>query len=383
MLRTLLILSIIAVFALLPTLYVRYVIGKQWKPRWRYLTWAPLAILVISSILLFRLVTSAGFMHFYAFWVGCVVFPAFAFTLVSAIGWGLARKWPKAFRIANYTGLVACTTVFVLTFYGTFFGWKKLEVKQVDVYFDNLPEQFEEYRIVQLSDFHVGTYGHNPSFVNRVVEQTNALQPDLIVFTGDLVNLNAEEIDPFEPYLSQLTAKDGVYAVLGNHDYCRYGFNKSEQQKLAGLEQVKATEKVMGWRTLVDEHVFLHRGQDSIALAGVGNVSEPPYLHAGDLNKALQGLSDSVFTILLSHDPVHWRMEVLDQSNVTLMLAGHTHAAQLKIGAWSPAAFTYKEWSGLYQQNNRFLHVSEGLGGTFPFRLGATPQIIVLTLHRQ
>lgn len=381
MLPTLLILSSLVLIALLPTLYIRFVLLRQSTSRWRWACWAPLAVFVLTCIFLIPFVYCAGLMRFFAFWVFCVLLPLFVFAFVSAIGWCLSRKWPKVQRKVTCLGLGNGIAVFLLALYGIIWGWRELEVKQVDIYIEDLPQAFEGYRIAQLTDLHVGAYGDNTAFVERVVNETNALQPDMIVFTGDLININAYEAIPFETTLSRLQASDGVLSILGNHDYCRYGFGKSEEEQQAGVEAVQATERRMGWHLLVDEHLFVHRGTDSIALAGVGNISEKR--HYGDLNKALNGLSDSVFTILLSHDPEHWRMEVLDHPVVHLTLSGHTHAAQVRIGRWSPAALFMDEWSGLYERDHRYLYVSEGLGGTFPFRLGATPQIVLITLHRK
>ena len=383
MLPTLLIFSVLLLLALLPTLYVRYVLCKQWTSRWRPICWLPFALIAAVLILMIWFVYSTAFLRLFTFIVMCVIFPAIVFTVVSGIGWLLARKWPKAFRWVNLSAYVLCAAAFLMMLYGVCFGWKQLTVKHVDLQFENLPESFEGYRIVQLTDMHVGAYGTNTAFVERVVERTNALQPDMIVFTGDLVNLSANEIAPFVSVLSRLKAPDGVYSVLGNHDYCQYGFDKSKEQQVAELNRVKETEIAMGWNLLEDTHRIVYRASDSLAIAGVGNISKPPYIHAGDLDKAMTGLSDSVFTILLSHDPTHWRMEVLEQSAVDLTLSGHTHAGQVKVGSWSPAAMSYKEWSGLYEEKGRYLYVSEGLGGTFPFRLGATPQIIEITLHRK
>lgn len=382
MLPTLLILSAILLLALVPTLYVRYVLCRQCTSRWRSICWLPFTILVVVLVLTAWLIHSAVFLRIFTFLITCIVLPALVLTFISGIGWLFRRKWPKVFRWATITGYIFGGIVCLMMVYSVFWGWKNLTVKYVDIYFDDLPETFEGYRIAQLSDLHVGAYGDQTAFIEKVVEQTNALQPDMIVFTGDIVNLSSDEIRPFEPVLSRLTATDGVYSVLGNHDYCKYGFFKEERHQQDDLLQVQEAERRIGWHLLVDEHQFIHRGSDSIAIIGVGNISEPPYLHAGDLHKAVEGLSDSVFSILLSHDPDHWRMEVLDQTQLPLMLSGHTHAGQFKIGSLSPAAMMYKEWSGLYEEGHqRYLMVSEGVGGTFSFRFGATPQIVVITLH--
>ena len=171
-------------------------------------------------------------------------------------------------------------------------------------------------------------------------------------------------------------------AVLGNHDYCLYGFDERPAEPLDGAMQVVEAERRMGWQVLLNEHRIITRDSAQIAVVGVENTGKPPFPEIGDLRGAMKGLPDSTFKILLSHDPSHWRMEVLPQTDIPLMLAGHTHAAQLKVGSWSPSQWLYSEWSGLYEENKQHLYVSEDTGGTIRFRLGATPEIVVFTLHR-
>ncbi|MBO4232463.1 MAG: metallophosphoesterase, partial [Bacteroidales bacterium] len=253
--------------------------------------------------------------------------------------------------------------------------------KRVDLTFDNLSVEFEGYRIAQISDLHVGSYGENPGFLKKVVQCVNAEQTDLIVFTGDIINLNADEIKPFKSVLSGLHAKDGVMAVLGNHDYSLYGMRKRPTNLREMVGQVVQAERQMGWDVLLNEHRIIARSGAQMAVIGVEDIGKPPFPKLGDLQAAMAGLSDTTFKILLSHDPSHWRMEVLPETDIPLMLAGHTHAAQFKIGSWAPVRWMYKEWSGEYVEGKQRLYVSEGVGGSLPFRFGATPEIVVFTLH--
>ena len=215
-----------------------------------------------------------------------------------------------------------------------------------------------------------------------MVDLVNAQKPDLIVFTGDLVNNRAAELDGFEEILSQLHATDGVYSILGNHDYGPYYRWKSKRDQVNNLNDLKKRQADMGWILLNNEHTLLHRGNDSIALIGVENEGEPPFSQHGDLTKAQAG-TNGLFKLLLSHNPTHWRCEVLPQSDIDLMLAGHTHAMQLAIGHHSPASWIYPEWGGMYMEDNRGLYVNVGMGFVgLPFRFGAWPEITVITLDK-
>lgn len=313
----------------------------------------------------------------------CVAFPQLLFVLFSLIGKMVGLAWHPAAIIGNGVGAVSGVILLLSAIYGLTFGWKNLKVQQDELTFDNLPAAFEGYKIVQISDLHVGSYGKNPAFLEKVVQYVNAEQPDLIVFTGDIVNTSSEEITPFESVLSKLQAKDGVVAVLGNHDYCMYGMGDHPADLREGALPVVAAERRMGWDILLNEHRLISRDGSQIAIIGVEHTGKPPFPQIGDLRGAMKGLPDSTFKILLSHDPSHWRREVLPDTDIPLMLAGHTHAAQLKIGSWSPVQWMYKEWSGLYVEDNQQLFVSEGVGGTIPFRFGTSPKIIVHTLRHR
>ena len=287
----------------------------------------------------------------------------------------------KKLRSAELPVSLACTlVVFVVMIYGCTSGLKKLVVHEHTLTFSNLPQEFDGYRIVQISDLHVGTYGKDTSFVSRVVGEVMAQKPDLIVYTGDLVNSNANEVEPFISLLSSLSSPDGVLSIFGNHDYCYYNHHHQMEAIRREQEALKANERKLGWQLLLNEHRVIERDSSQIAIVGVENVGKPPFPHYGDITKAMNGLKDSTFVILLSHDPSHWRMEVLPDTDIPLTLSGHTHAMQFRIGRLTPVVMRYPEWGGLYEENGQQLFVSTGIGGGIPFRFGAWPEICVLTL---
>ena len=255
--------------------------------------------------------------------------------------------------------------------------------KEVEYRSANIPEGFDGYRIVQISDIHIGSWQGNPDPIKQLVDLVNGQKPDLIVFTGDLVNQQSHELDGFQEILSQLYAPDGVYSILGNHDYGSYYHWQSPKAEIANLDYLIRQQKAMGWKLLNNEHDILHHKGDSIALIGVENDGEPPFSQFADLPQAMQG-TEGMFQILLSHNPTHWRREVLPQSGISLMLAGHTHAMQGILFGHSLAELIYPEWRGMYYEGKRALYVNIGIGYVgLPFRFGAWPEITVLKLVRE
>ncbi len=280
-----------------------------------------------------------------------------------------------------YTGLTIGFLSMVMVIYGATEGWRHFQVKEVTFTSKDLPQVFDGYRIVQFSDLHIGTIAGYPKDVQRIVEIINAQQADLIVFTGDLVNHKADELEEVDSILSGLHARDGVYSVLGNHDYSTYLRWESPEAQNTNLADLKRRQAGMGWKLLNNDHVILKKDSCAIALIGVENDGEPPFPQLGDLPKAMKG-TEGMFKVLLSHDPTHWRREVLPESDIQLMLAGHTHAMQFMIGGYTPAAWFYPENKGMYLENERGLYVNIGLGEVMlPFRFGAWPEITVITLR--
>ncbi|MDE7159297.1 MAG: metallophosphoesterase [Muribaculaceae bacterium] len=318
-----------------------------------------------------------------AFWIiACYVFPVVIFTLVSLIGKGVGLFWPPASHIFNALALVTAGGCLCMSAYGSVFGWRRLTVDRITINSPKIPVAFDDYKIVQLSDFHIGTYALSPGAVRKIVDRVNSLDPDLIVFTGDLVNSDPAEVEEFVGELSRLKARDGVLSVLGNHDYCLYREYKAPDNPVKACARLRDKERKMGWRLLLNESAVITRGSDTLAIIGVENAGSRNFPDRSDLKGAMEGVDSVAFKILLSHDPSHWEREVVPDTDIDLTLSGHTHAMQLKIGGWSPSKWIYPEWGGLYDDGAQKLYVSTGVGENIPFRLGAWPQIVLLTLNR-
>ncbi len=312
-----------------------------------------------------------------------VVLSTLLFVIISLIGKGIGLLWAPASSVFNIIGVVVVIVWICMALYGSIEGWKKVTVENVTVSSPKIPEAFNGYKIVQLSDFHIGTYADSPETVTRIVNEVNSLNPDLIVFTGDLVNSSSEEITQFKNILSELKARDGVLSVLGNHDYCLYRDYKAPDTPEKELAKVVNTEDEIGWRLLRNNSYIIKRGNDSIAIVGVDNAGSRMFPDKSDLPKAIRNLSSYSSKILLSHYTSLYRKEVLTTTDIDLTLSGHTHAMQFKLGNWSPSKWTYPEWGGMYEDGMQKLYVSTGIGENIAFRFGAWPQIALLTLHEE
>ena len=369
---------------LLPDAYIIFgVLGKaSWW--WKVLFFLPTLAFYFVVIKIFVIGDMRQGTMNWLFWLSLLVFlPVFIFAIISIIGKGVGLFWNQGSMVFNWIALGITCLWLIAAVFGITVGWKKVTVEKVTITSSKIPESFNDYKIVQLSDFHIGTYASSPKTVEKIVKRVNSLHPDLIVFTGDLVNTSSEEINQFENILSQFKAKDGVLSVLGNHDYCLYKSYVAPDSPEKELSKLVATEKKIGWRLLRNDNIQIKRGNDSIAIIGVENAGGKSFTDRADLKKALSGIPENEFKILLSHDPSHWRREVLPKSDIDLMLAGHTHAMQFKIGNWSPSKYSYPEWGGLYSEGPQQLYVSTGIGENVAFRFGAYPQIVLIDLKRE
>ncbi len=270
--------------------------------------------------------------------------------------------------------------------YGHLIGRWELEVKNYDLNLppDQLPEAFDGYKIVHFSDLHLDGWQNNPEKLENLVSQINKSNADIVCFTGDIVSYDYHELETMMPILSRVYARSGVYSILGNHDYAYFRHGISDEQRQALTDTLIMKQQEMGWRVLLNENLQLHKGNDSIALAGSENQSYGlgRRIQSGDIKKTLDGISEEEFTILLTHDPSQWGHDIKDSTAVDLTLAGHTHAWQINICGFTPAEFLFSESSGWYHYNRQHIYVSVGLGGTLRFRVGATPEIAVITLRR-
>ena len=265
---------------------------------------------------------------------------------------------------------------------------RNFEVTHIQIPIAGLPASFDGYRIVQLSDIHLGSWNHKFHKLYSVVKLVNEQQPDIIVFTGDMVNNFAEEATGWRPYFLKLKARYGKYAILGNHDYGDYTNWKNDSLRSENNRHIRQAITNFGFRLLLNEHVYLTCDSDSIMLAGVENPGNSKRANYSDLNKALRAANPKVPEILLMHDPSQWDNEVLHHTNIALTLSGHTHAGQLgiKIGKrlFSPSAFVFKYWAGLYKVDNQLLYVNRGIGYIgLPMYIGVQPEITVIELMRK
>ena len=295
---------------------------------------------------------------------------------------------PSRRRFVSLIGMGVAAIPFAGMIYGMLWGRYNYRVVKHTLYFDDLPEAFDGYRVVHISDIHSGSFD-NAEKVQYGIDMINAQQGDVIFFTGDLVNNKAEEMRPWIAHFKQLHAKDGVYSVLGNHDYGDYVQWDSPDEKAKNLEALKQIHQQLGFCLLNNESVFLSRGQQRIAVVGVENWGQG-FVKKGNLKQALSQVDKKDFKILLSHDPTHWQYEVLKDPNfIHLTLSGHTHGMQFGIEIpgvikWSPAGWRYKYWGGVYKEKDRYINVNRGFGYlAFPGRVGMPPEITVIELKKK
>ncbi|HEV3412961.1 MAG TPA: metallophosphoesterase [Puia sp.] len=284
------------------------------------------------------------------------------------------------------TALLVAAVPFGAFLYGMLKGKYDYRVHRQTLYFDDLPEAFDGFTITQISDIHSGSFD-NHAAVQRGIRLAQAQKSDLFVFTGDLVNNVAWEIEPYLEDFSRLRAPFGQFSILGNHDYGDYIKWDSAEAKDANLEKLKAHHRTLGYRLLIDEHVILEKGGQQIVLLGVQNWGRG-FIQLGDIDKALDGVDPAAFKILLSHDPTHWEEKIrYNPTMIHLTLAGHTHGAQFGVESdhlrWSPVQYRYLDWAGLANEKNRYLYVNRGFGFlAFSGRIGIWPEITVITLKK-
>ena len=309
--------------------------------------------------------------------------------VVWLVAWGTGKMFRYSLPYAPF-GWAAFVLVMIFWFtmaYGYYLGRWNLKVTEHELVCPELPAAFDGFKVVHISDLHLATFNDSPDKLQRIVDKINSLNPDLICFTGDFVNMGKDEALPFTDILRGLSARHGVASVLGNHDFLIYGhhFSDDSAHSVAVEEVVAYQRDVLGWKVLRNQN-FIIPSEDGAGLCVLGvdnkNSSTQGFrtIDRGDLGKAMEGTDG--FRILLSHDPSHWRYEVLGQTSIQLTLSGHTHRAQVQIFGWNPASLMFTESGGLYQENGQSLYVNAGLGCTVPFRLGADPEITLLTLRR-
>lgn len=322
-----------------------------------------------------------------------------AFRILRAASVFLRARWqnvrpgaqPEIFesrrKFISQMGLLAASLPFASVLYGVTEGKYDFRLRRHTLYFPDLPDAFDGFTITQVSDYHVGSFD-NPKAVQKGVDLIRAQESDLLVFTGDLVNNRATEMEGWMKIFGGLQAPYGQFSILGNHDYGDYLGWSSPEAKEKNFEELKAVERELGFRLLLNENVEIVKNGGRIVLLGVENWGRPPFRQRGDLGKALEGTSPTDFKILLSHDPSHWDAVVQSfPERIPLTLSGHTHGMQFGIEIpgwqWSPVKYRYPHWAGLYREQDKFLYVNRGFGYLgFPGRVGIWPEVTVITLKK-
>lgn len=294
---------------------------------------------------------------------------------------------PSRRKFISQIALGLAAIPFASLLYGMYKGKYNFRVLNYTLHFEDLPDAFDGYRITQISDIHSGSFD-NKEKIEYAVDLVNEQQSDVILFTGDMVNNKATEMLPWKDTFSRLNAKDGKFSVLGNHDYGDYVDWNSASEKVQNLENLKSIQKEIGFDLLLNEHRYLEKNGEKIAIVGVENWGKG-FKQKGDLKKASSQINSDDFKILMTHDPSHWDAEVVnDDYHYHLTLSGHTHGMQFGIEIpgwikWSPAKWRYNQWAGIYETLGQYINVNRGFGFlAYPGRVGIWPEITVIELKK-
>jgi predicted MPP superfamily phosphohydrolase len=388
-------------------------LDQGWRVFLHILYWlVPLLILLLIGLisLHFRVyVTTQKFRILYfligffvLFYVPKLVFIAFQLgtDIIRFAGWILAKLSSPQTKLAETAsvmsrsefltkiGIVVSFIPFLSVIHGITKGRFNYQIKNFKLYFENLPPAFNGFRLLHISDWHIGSFLGQYDKVVEVVKLINVQKADLILFTGDIVNNVAEELREFIPALREMKSKYGVYSILGNHDYGDYIPWESEDAHKHNMNRLYDYQKQAGLKLLRNSSVTIECNGDVVGIAGVENWGLSPFQQYGDLNKALKNIQSCSFKILMSHDPSHWDAQVLRKAPVDLTLSGHTHGMQFGINLpgfkWSPIQWKYPRWAGLYEEGKQKLYVNVGIGYiAFPGRVGFLPEITVFELYNK
>ena len=369
---------------LLPDWYIHriYIRCKKSKLYNRLLWWPTIGLLLMLALFIALHDSLHDYFGIFLIVTLCFCIPKLTFVLFSLALRGINKVAGMKIPHAAISALPALAMLGYILF-GAIKGKENFKVREVTFTSANLPEEFDGYRVLQLSDIHSGSWKGNPEALKRAIDICNSQNADLALFTGDLVNSRSDELIEFMNIFSELKAKDGVYSVLGNHDYGTYVKWDSEADRITNIDSLISRENRMGWKMLNNSRTIIRKGNDSIAVIGVENSGRPPFPDYARLKEASAG-TEGMFQILMSHDPTHWRREVLPKSDIELTLSGHTHDMQITFFGLSVSSFIYPEHNGMYMEGDRGLYVNIGLGHVlFPMRLGAWPEITVITLKKK
>lgn len=313
-----------------------------------------------------------------------VAIPNLVWLLLS--GLGLLFDFHIRYTPFGWISVSLAALCIIVMSYGFFFGRWLTQVASVEYSSPDVPESFDGYKIVHISDLHLSTFDDKPEQLSKIVETINGLDANLVCFTGDLVTIGVQEAEPYTEVLKGITARDGVASVLGNHDFMLYAFKgrTKKEMETAVNALTRYEQRELCWNLLRNESLTISRGGEKITIVGVdnGNCSNQGFrtINKSDLPKALEGTDG--FRILLSHDPSQWETDVVHKTDIPLTLSGHTHAAQVRIFGWTPARWVFRQTDGRYDTAGQTLYINIGLGCTAPVRIGARPEITLITLRR-
>lgn len=361
---------------------------KRYPIAWwqRLLWWLPSIGMVIYTCAMASIRDFAPnnltWLNTYIFLLGLLVGPKAIFALTSFLG-SIIRKYiiRTNRNWGHYIGiLLGCFAVGTFI-YGLTYGVSNIQVKHVDLYFKDLPKSFDGYRIVHVSDLHLGTFnGWRSKILKAEMDSIEKQKDNLICFTGDLQNIRPEEVEKMASVIRQ--PMKGTISVLGNHDYTEYIKGDAKEKAAEEARLIKAEEKILKWTLLRNQNTeIISPAKESIYVCGTENDGRPPFPNYSNYRKAMQGIGPNSFVIMLQHDPSAWKRSILPKTTAQLTLSGHTHGGQMQIFGWRPTSIRQQEDYGLYEQNGRYLYITAGLGGLVPFRLNMPNEIAVITLH--
>lgn len=391
-------------------LYAFQTIRALTKSNWWYILYWGFTIAVLANFVIqfYSFSRSEGFSHSHAYAIGLLIamivpkliliaimlgediirVPQAIYSFFTQNSGGYIKHFPSRRAFVSKIALGLAAIPFASILYGIYKGKYNFKVLNYTLHFEDLPEAFDGYRLTQISDVHSGSFD-NVKKVEYAIDLINEQQSDVILFTGDMVNNKASEMSPYIDIFKKLNAKDGMYSVLGNHDYGDYISWSSPEDKVQNLEDLKALQKEIGFDLLLNENRFIERNGQRIAIVGVENWGKGGFKKAGDLKQAASNVDVNDFKILMSHDPSHWDEEVVkDDYHYHLTLSGHTHGMQFGIEIpgwfkWSPVKWRYKHWAGIYKELGQYINVNRGFGYlAFPGRVGIWPEITVIELKK-
>lgn len=365
------------------------IIPNKWNLFIRYFAWAVSALLLLTFGYLYVInnpsSASTGFNLYYLF--NALLFLDLFSKIPVALAWAMLKMLKVTNHILLYSSIIISISLGLVMLSGTGFGNKQLEIKRFEIETNDLPERFDGYEIVHISDLHLGSFMNNRTLIKKAADAINEISPDAVLFTGDLVNNFDYETEGWEPFLTKITRGRPCFSVLGNHDYGNYSEWENETEKQENFDNIIKSHERFGFKLLRNESTELVAGKDTIYLIGVENWGHPPFPQYADLDRAMSEVPDSGLKILMTHDPTHWESQVRGKKDIDLTLSGHSHGLQWAIRpAGIPFSLSYlvmKNWGGLYRSGDNYLYVNTGLGIVgIPWRIDIPAELTVITLKR-